>query len=114
MSKSAKSAPTKKPAGDLSLAQAQRAAQSASPSRPGVDTIVKFLSRKNNVGKLFSSEQIAKALSNGASSQSVRRVMQRAGLARGKPMPIEHDKLWVYLQKDGNSNRYRAVPQGSK
>lgn len=97
----------------LTLEQAQEATRKASPSRPGVDQIVKFLSRKPNLGKLFSSEQIAKALSDGATGQSVRRTMQRAGLARGKPSPIEHDKLWVYLQKEGNGNRYRATTRGT-
>lgn len=100
------------PAKGLTLEQAQKAAQKAAPSRPGVDQIIGFLSRKSNLGKLFSSEQIAKALSNGATGQSVRRTMQRAGLARGKPSPIEHDKLWVYLQKEGNGNRYRATAKG--
>ena len=84
--------------------QKQMASQSAS-----LDEIKSFLTRKANKGKYFSPAQIATGLGEGISDKSVRKSLQKAGLAKGKAAVIAADeKIWLGLGKSGNRNGYCA------
>jgi hypothetical protein len=78
--------------------------------------IMGFLTRKPNIGKLFSPDQVATGIGEGVTGKSVRRTLQKQGLAgtEGKQAVIQSGEHFLYLSKEGNRNRYRAVPKGQK
>ncbi|MCK5616876.1 hypothetical protein KAR91_84220 [Candidatus Pacearchaeota archaeon] len=112
-STSSESAPKKK---KLTLAEGQAAAQANLASHSAsLDAIRDFLFAKPQVGTLMSPAKIAEGLGNGITDKDVRKTMQKSGLASGKTGLIEtgpEGSVWIYLAKDGNRNRYGAVPNG--
>ena len=102
---------TPRKSGSVSLGQAQQSAQSQMESgSASLDQVHAFLSRKPNKGKYFGPGQIAVGIGDGCTDKSVRKAMQRAGLAKGKNAVIAApgDKDWLALHKAGNRNTYCA------
>ncbi len=99
-----------------SLAQAQsRAKQNMDSGAASLEQVHGFLATKKNRGKYFSPTDIAVGLGEGVSDKSVRKVLQRAGLAKGKQAVIEApgSRDWIALHKAGNKNTYSAFTAGS-
>ena len=114
-SKSKKKAAPRKSKG-VSLGQAQASAQANMDNgSASLEQVHSFLSRKANKGKYFGPGQIAVGIGDGCSDKSVRKAMQRAGLAKGKNAVIAApgDKDWLALHKAGNRNTYCAFPANS-
>ena len=100
----------------LTLEQAQKAAQEQMKTHSASMTqIVGFMSRKKNVGEVFSPAQIAAGIGNGATDRDVRKALQKQGLAgsEGKSGVIQTGDYFLYLVKSGNRNQYRLVPEGT-
>lgn len=96
------------------LAQAQSAAQVNLQSHSAsIDQIGSFLSRKANLGKLFTPTEIAAGMGNGIGDRDIRKTFQKAGLAKGKEGVIESGERWLHLNKSGNRNQYAATEIGT-
>ena len=100
-----------KKAVSLADAQAQSKANMQTSSA-SFGAITAFLSKKSNQGKYFSPTAIATAIGEGVTDKSVRKTLQKQGLAANKQGVIEsgNDKLWLALAKQGNKNTYCAFP----
>jgi len=100
----------------FTLEQAQKAAQAQMQTHSAsMIQIVGFLSRKKNVGEALSPAQIAAGIGNGATDRDVRKTLQKQGLAgsEGKTGVIRTGDYFLYLNKAGNKNQYRLLPQGT-
>ena len=95
----------------VSLGDAQKSAQANMESgSASLEQVHAFLSKKANRNKYFGPGQIAVGIGDGCTDKSVRKAMQRAGLAKGKNAVIAApgDKDWLALHKSGNRNTYCA------
>jgi len=100
----------------VSLGQAQSQANANMDNgSASLEQVHSFLSKKANKGKYFGPGQIAVGIGEGCTDKSVRKAMQRAGLAKGKNAVIAApgDKDWLALHKAGNRNTYCSFPAGS-
>ena len=95
----------------VSLADAQKQSKAnMQTSSASLASITQFLAKKSNRGKYFSPNAIATAIGEGVTDKSVRKSLQKAGLAASKDAVIESsdNKLWLALAKQGNKNTYCA------